>query len=293
MHLQLEFCNDKELLLEIIAYRLKGFRKIKLSRNNKEYCAALELVNKLVNEDDTLNPNFLFFILKKFDLTTIGYDVKLYFMNLGVVIDFIFEQYAYKLDRKTVVSVDEGDVVLDLGACWGDTALYFASKTGNQGKVYSFEFIPGNIDIFNKNIFLNPHLAHQIELIQQPVSNKSGEKIYFIDNGPASKIEFEPFIDQTGFTTTISIDDFVNNNGLEKVDFIKMDIEGAECSALEGAVETIMKFKPKLAIAIYHSMDDMVNIPNWINDLNLGYKLYLGHYTIHAEETVIFAKAEK
>ena len=134
--------NDKELLLEIIAYRLKGFRKIKLSRNNKEYCAALELVNKLVNEDDTLNPNFLFFILKKFDLTTIGYDVKLYFMNLGVVIDFIFEQYAYKLDRKTVVSVDEGDVVLDLGACWGDTALYFASKTGNQGKVYSFEFIP-------------------------------------------------------------------------------------------------------------------------------------------------------
>ena len=108
-----------------------------------------------------------------------------------------------------------------------------------------------------------------------------------------SKIEFEPFIDQTGFTTTISIDDFVNNNGLEKVDFIKMDIEGAECSALEGAVETIMKFKPKLAIAIYHSMDDMVNIPNWINDLNLGYKLYLGHYTIHAEETVIFAKAEK
>ena len=69
-----------------------------------------------------------------------------------------------------------------------------------------------------------------------------------------------------------------------------MDIEGAEPSALEGAIETIKKFKPKLAIAIYHSMDDFVNIPNWILDLNLGYEIFIDHYTIHAEETVCFAK---
>ena len=68
-----------------------------------------------------------------------------------------------------------------------------------------------------------------------------------------------------------------------------MDIEGAELLALNGAIETIKKFKPKLAIAIYHSMSDFISIPKWIDDLNLGYKLYLDHYTIHTEETILYA----
>jgi hypothetical protein len=79
-------------------------------------------------------------------------------------------------------------------------------------------------------------------------------------------------------------------HNIQKVDFIKMDIEGAEPIALKGAINTIKRYRPKLAIAIYHSMDDFVSIPKWINDLNLDYELYLGHYTIHAEETIIFAK---
>jgi FkbM family methyltransferase len=181
---------------------------------------------------------------------------------------------------------------MDLGACWGDSALYFAWKTGEHGKVYSFEFIPDNIKLFNLNISLNPYLKKQIELIQQPVSNKSNDEIYFIDNGPGSRIEYAPFVGHKGQATTISIDDFVTNNNITKVDFIKMDIEGAEPAALKGAIETIKKFKPKLAIPIYHSMDDFVSIPNWITGLNLGYKLYMNHYTIHSEETVIFAKVE-
>jgi hypothetical protein len=71
-----------------------------------------------------------------------------------------------------------------------------------------------------------------------------------------------------------------------------MDIEGAELKALEGALETIKKYKPKMAIAIYHSMDDLVNIPKWIAGLNLGYKMHLGHYTIHSEETILFATCQ-
>lgn len=284
--------DGKELLVDIIAYRLLGYKKVKLPRNNKEYWDTIEIGNSLEDRNDTYDPHFLHFILKKCDLRKIGYDIKLYFSGGGVAIDFLVEQYAYKSGDKTIVAVEKGDVVLDLGACWGDTALYFACKTEAHGKVYSFEFIPDNIKLFNMNIALNPNLIKQIELIQHPVSNKTGEKIYFTDRGPSSKIEINPFVGQTGETTTISIDDFVKNNNIQKVDFIKMDIEGAEPVALEGAIETIRRFKPKLAIAIYHSMDDFVNIPNWINELNLGYKLYLDHYTIHSEETVIFAKVE-
>lgn len=280
--------DGKELLVDIIAYRLLGYQKIKLVTNSK-YWEALEKAENFKNNSDTYDPHFLHFILYKFDLKELGYDVKLYFRQSGIAIAFINEQYAYKLKNEKIVSVKQGDVVFDIGACWGDTALYFADKAGVKGKVYSFEFIPENIKLFEINRNLNPLLLNQIKLIKHPVSDKSRQTIYFRDNGPGSRIEIDPFEGQTGSTTTLSIDDFVQQEKLVKVDFIKMDIEGAEPKALEGAMETIKKFKPKMAIAIYHSMDDLTNIPMWISNLNLGYKMYIGHYTIHAEETVLFA----
>jgi FkbM family methyltransferase len=233
------------------------------------------------------------FMLQKHNLTKIGFDVELYFMSEGVAIDYLIEQYAYKLNGNEIVAVEKDDVILDIGACWGDTALYFAHKTGCKGKVYSFEFIPDNIKLFNINKSFNPNLADQIELVERPVSNITGNTIYYKDQGPGSKIEIHPFEGQTGTTTTITVDDLIKQYNINKVDFIKMDIEGAEPFALEGAIETIKKFRPKLAIAIYHSMDDFTNIPNWILDLNLGYEIYIDHFTIHAEETVCFAKIKQ
>jgi FkbM family methyltransferase len=284
--------NDRSLIIDIIAYRLLGYKKVKLPRNNKKYWDSIDTANSLADISDVYDPHFLHFILFKHDLKKIGYDIQLYFSGAGIAIDFILEQYAYKIRNKTIVSAEKGDTVLDIGACWGDTALYFASKVGKIGKVYSFEFIPDNVKLFNINISINPDLKEQIELVQHPVSNQTGNVVFYVDNGPGSRIEFEPFEGKTGQITTISIDDFIENSGITNVDFIKMDIEGAEIVALEGAVNTIKKFKPKLAIAIYHNMDDFVNIPSWIVGLNLNYQLFLDHFTIHAEETVIFAKVK-
>ncbi len=284
--------KSKKIYIELLAYRALGYKKVKLSKNNNAYWDAIKIAKSLSNINDTYNPNFMHFILQKYYLGKIGFEIDLYFLNFGIAVDYILEQYAYKINNKPIVEVEKGDVVLDLGACWGDTALYFAHKAGKQGKVYSFEFIPGNINLFQINLNLNPILKERIELIQHPVSQKSGDTIYYSDNGPGSSVKFEPFVEQTGSCTTLSIDDFVNNNNIERIDFIKMDIEGAETMALEGAVETIKKFKPKLAIAIYHSLEDFANIPLWIINLNLGYKLYLDHYSIHSEETVLFAIAK-
>ena len=65
---------------------------------------------------------------------------------------------------------------------------------------------------------------------------------------------------------TTSIDDFVRRNGIARIDFIKMDIEGAELVALQGAAATIRTFKPKLAIAVYHRPTDITAIPAWIDE---------------------------
>jgi FkbM family methyltransferase len=282
--------SDRELLVELMAYRLLGYQKVKLSRNNNEYHKILSIANLLADFNDSIDPKFMHFMLYKMDLNSLGKNIKFYFSPIGVAIDFMLEQYAYSENKKNIIEANLGDTVLDVGGCWGDTALYFADKVGENGKVYSFEFIPNNISIFNKNLSLNPNLNFVIDLIEHPVSDKSGDIIFFCDNGPGSKIKNEPFESQTGTAETISIDDFVDKFDLKSVDFIKMDIEGAEPIALNGAIKTIKKFRPKLAIAIYHSMSDFVNIPKWIIDLDLGYEIFLDHYTIHSEETVIYAK---
>lgn len=280
----------RQLLVKIVAYRALGYRRVKLPLNDARYWAALEKVKRLKDAGDKIDPHFLHFILERFDLREIGYDVQLYLTDMGIVIDFIIEQYAYKQGDQYILQADPGDTVLDCGACWGDTALYFAHKVGPAGKVYSFEFIPNNISLFRTNLNLNPALESRVTLVEHPVWETSGQKIYYRDNGPGSVASSMPMENQTGTTTTLTVDDLVEREQLSRVDYIKMDIEGAEPNALKGALNTIKRFRPKLAIAIYHSLSDFMNIPKWlINLLGSDYRYYLGHYTIHAEETVFFA----
>lgn len=150
---------DRELLVSLIAYRLLGYKKVKLSRNNSNYWESIETAKSLANSEDTIDPHFLHFILKKMDLKPLGYDASFYFTDKGIATNFILEQYAYKINNENIVEVKFGDTVLDIGGCWGDTALYFAYKVGEKGKVYSFEFIPDNLKLFNINTALNPILS--------------------------------------------------------------------------------------------------------------------------------------
>ena len=92
-------------------------------------------------------------------------------------------------------------------------------------------------------------------------------------------------------TNQNDLDDLVTSGSIKKADFIKMDIEGAEQQALRGAEKSIRRFKPDMAITVYHSLEDFWQIPQYLVSLNLGYVFYLRHFTIHAEETVLFASA--
>jgi hypothetical protein len=75
---------------------------------------------------------------------------------------------------------------------------------------------------------------------------------------------------------------------IPKIDFVKMDIEGAELSAIKGAASSIRKFKPKLAISLYHKPTDIFEIPLYISKEFSFYEMFIEHYTIHEEETVLY-----
>lgn len=75
----------------------------------------------------------------------------------------------------------------------------------------------------------------------------------------------------------------------EKIDYIKMDIEGYEEKALIGAMETIKNYKPKLAVCVYHKRNDIFRIPKMLLDINPEYKFKMGHYSIRGVDTVLYA----
>ena len=81
----------------------------------------------------------------------------------------------------------------------------------------------------------------------------------------------------------------IDNVIKEEVTFIKLDVEGAELRTLMGAAETIKKYKPRLAISIYHKPEDIYEIPLLLMEYRPDYRFYIRHYTSYIWETVLYA----
>ena len=305
----LEDKKSKILLLNVIAYKVIGWKFIKLPLDSKNFWTMLKKISlgeNIKDQNDKVDIGFFNIILHKFNLRKYGYPVKLYSDAFGVFNEFIYSQYSF---RGGVTNLPEkGDCIIDCGACFGGTSLYFAGLVGKAGKVLSFEFMPNNIKIFNLNLKLNPNFFDRIELIKAPVYSSAGLIMAIQGIGPATQVHplgtgLRAYVNKMkyrlltiiknnpkrSYIKATTIDNEVKKRDINRVGLIKMDIEGSEYRALEGAKDTIQKFKPILAISVYHRLFDFYEVPQFINNLNLGYKFYLQHSTVHGDETVLFA----
>jgi FkbM family methyltransferase len=201
---------------------------------------------------------------------------------------FLLDQYGYG-DR---VAAEPGDVVFDVGGCWGDTALYFAELVGPAGKVFTFEFDPENLAVMRRNLALNPDLASRIEVVESALWHTPGETLEFIEAGRMSQLSGNGEAVAPGRSVvTATLDGFVAESGIDRVDLVKMDVEGAELDVLAGGRVTLARHAPKLALAAYHKDDDLVTIPAALRALGAGYELYLDTFSPLEDETVLFARA--
>ena len=174
----------------------------------------------------------------------------------------------------------ENDVFLDCGAFDGDTINKYVEFTGGKyRKILAMEPLLENINMLKENT-KNINGLNIIECGAWSVE----DNLSFNSDTSAS------YIAETGNMTikVMPIDSVV---GDEKVDFIKMDIEGAEFDALIGAKKTIEKWHPKLAICVYHKSDDLIRIPTLINSFKGKnvYNFYLRHHSNRLSETVLYA----
>ncbi len=193
---------------------------------------------------------------------------------------WVLKGYEYKECK-----AQQGDVVIDAGAFTGNTVKYFEQCVGSQGKIYAFEPMEKIFATLHTNM---GHLPH-VHLVQAAVSKKDGHVHIAEQNFPGASIDIAGDI----CVTTRSIDSFIKEQGIERLDFLKMDIEGAEMDALTGAQRTIQRFTPKMAICVYHKSQDIFQIYKHILSINPHYTFYLKHSSNTVWETVLFCMPSK
>jgi FkbM family methyltransferase len=199
---------------------------------------------------------------------------------------FALEQYRYSGPECTIAA-ETGGIVLDGGACWGDSALYFGKLVGESGQVVAIEADAENVDTLHQNLVLNPDLASRVAVRQAALWRASGATVGQTGQGPAARLATE----SAGSVPTLSIDDVSRETGPPT--FIKLDIEGSEPDALEGARKTLTSARPTLAVAAYHEPEHLWELLLQIRAIEPTYRFYLDHFTPYLEETILFASVRE
>lgn len=191
--------------------------------------------------------------------------------------NYLVKKLSFKMPLKNIYSypkinfdVNEGDIVLDCGANSSksgyENCTYFASRCGHKGKVYAFEPV---FEIYKELLEDIKDYANIIP-INKGVSNEN--KIAYFENfAGGSRAKENGNIK----VVLLKIDDFIEELNVPEVNFIKMDIEGEEVNALKGAEKTIRKFKPKLAICVYHKPEHFHEVPLYIKAIVPEYKMWV------------------
>ena len=228
-----------------------------LLKNQEEYKEMYNLMEDELSKKHFLNNMF-------FRLT---HDIR-YMFDMDDSIQY------FELD---LFNFNENSVLVDVGGYSGDTLEEFLNLKIPFSKYYLFE---PDSDLINlakevsedsRIILIEKGLYSSNQTLLFSKTNDFGGSI--CDNGDIS-IE------------VVALDEVLIDC---EVNFIKMDIEGAELDALKGAENIIKKYSPVLAICVYHKPEDYLEILNYIRSINSGYKYYLRHYFNGQTETVLYA----
>lgn len=158
-----------------------------------------------------------------------------------------FEPLSTALVRRFLKS---GDTVLDIGANIGYYSVIFSKIVGEKGTVFAFEPTKHFLPVLEKNLDVND--IKNVKIIDYGLSNKSDD--IKIDIGPSSATIHSP----KGYDAVIgeeiiklrTLREFVDNNKINKIDFIKIDIDGHEPIFFDGSWEILDKFSPLILCEI-------------------------------------------
>ncbi len=137
-----------------------------------------------------------------------------------------------------------GWTCFDVGANVGAITLALAKLIGPDGKVYAFEPGPPSLPRLRNNLNLNPELSKRVEMITAGVGRAPGQLYWAEEKGNPGNA----MVGETGthLIKIITLDDFVRERAISKLDFVKIDVEGMELDVMQGANESLRRFHPML-----------------------------------------------
>ena len=165
------------------------------------------------------------------------FDVEKYYFLYDLIHEVILSnQYFSHFD------INKNDVVFDIGANIGSFTLLAAQKLQNTGKIYAIEPDDDNFEILCENIKIN-NLTNVVP-IKKGLWSKKETKVFYLSHRPGEHTLLEHNDDEFKQTGKISIDcitldELVDEYKIDKINFIKMDIEGAEIEAMKGSQKVL------------------------------------------------------
>ena len=171
--------------------------------------------------------------------------------------------------------IKPGDVVFDIGANIGAHTLKMARAVGSSGKVFAIEPSDFAFAKLNRNFSLNPQLKPRVNTEQlflaEKVSDSYPSQVYAswpLRGDVTVHSKHRGRLVSTSKASIITLDDFVRQRDIKRVDLIKIDVDGAELPILEGGHATLSRYHPKLVMELApyahaeqnHSFGDLVEL---------------------------------
>ncbi len=184
----------------------------------------------------------------------------------------------------------KGDIVVDGGAYVGFFTVIAAKLVGPTGRVLAFEPDPSNFEELLENIRLNG--IDNVIPIKAGLLDGDSISLLKANGDMGSTLQVDSAIEGSMIEIqVVSLDNEIKRRGIDKVDFIKLDVEGSECRCLIGSSEILEKNDVKLAIASYHIVDgdrSCARVEQILRDM--GYRSwteYPSHLTTYGERHAV------
>jgi len=182
---------------------------------------------------------------------------------------------------RDLVSLTDHEVFIDCGAFVGDTVDLFLKQCSRRfNRIVCLEPDPSNFATLSK-------VHTDLRIVKLPVGAWSEKTTlqFQTGNGAGSAIAIQS-ADSALVIPVVALDGVESCQGAT---FIKMDIEGAEMEALAGAKQLIARYRPTLAICIYHSDEDMLRIAEYLFATLENYSFHVRHHSLNWQDTVLYA----
>ena len=189
-------------------------------------------------------------------------------------IGYLFAEHAWLAETNSREMVQEGDVVLDVGAHVG----VFTAKALDlgAGQVIAVEPDPANVECLRRN-FAKEIASGRVAVLAEAAWNKSETLTFHLGESSAwNSLVHHDRGKRVLEVAARPLDEMVRELGLETVDYIKVDVEGAEAEVLEGAVGTLSAYQPTVMVDTDRGSEGWTRAPEILRGAREGYEAVCG-----------------